>query len=490
MSTEVDYYELLECERTADDATIKSSYRKLAMKYHPDKNPGCKDSEAKFKAISEAYDCLKDPQKRAAYDRFGHAAFQNGGGGRRRRRRISAASPTSSRASSASSWAVGRGGRAQQRARRRPALRHGDHAGGRVPRQGDRDHRRRLRAVRHLPRLGREARHRRARPARTCDGHGKVRAQQGFFVVERTCPTCHGAGAGDRRSVPRLPRRGPGRQDQDADRQRPAGRRRGHAHPPDRRGRGGRARRAGGRPLHLPPRQAARAVRARGHDAVRARADQLHHRGAGRRRSRSRGSTAQHARDPHPAPASSRASNCASAARACRCCRAAAAATWSSRSRSRRRPSCRRAQKRTAGGVPRDRDGRRMPAVEGFFAKVKKASAVIVTEPVASSPIRLEARLRSTSRHERAGQRWHGGRSRRLVDGRSSDVPRRRHLERRALPGSQAQIATSSTSSCARLLEAIAAHGCRWQMLATATMRALTVSPQMDQRRCPDCRPR
>src|SRR5438552_14480254 len=79
MSTEIDYYELLEVERTADDATIKSAYRKLAMKFHPDRNAGCKENEAKFKAVSEAYDCLKDPQKRAAYDRFGHAAFRNGG---------------------------------------------------------------------------------------------------------------------------------------------------------------------------------------------------------------------------------------------------------------------------------------------------------------------------------------------------------------------------------------------------------------------------
>ena len=80
MTSEVDYYELLGCERTADDATIKTAYRKLAMKFHPDKNAGCKDAESKFKAVSEAYDCLKDPQKRAAYDRFGHAAFRNGGG--------------------------------------------------------------------------------------------------------------------------------------------------------------------------------------------------------------------------------------------------------------------------------------------------------------------------------------------------------------------------------------------------------------------------
>src|SRR3954469_4543761 len=81
MSIDVDFYELLECERGADDATLKAAYRKLAMKYHPDKNSGCKDSEAKFKAVSEAYDCLKDPQKRAAYDRFGHAAFKGGMGG-------------------------------------------------------------------------------------------------------------------------------------------------------------------------------------------------------------------------------------------------------------------------------------------------------------------------------------------------------------------------------------------------------------------------
>lgn len=81
MTTEVDFYELLEVERTADAATIKTAYRKLAMKYHPDKTGGCADSEAKFKAVSAAYECLKDPQKRAAYDRFGHAAFQNGGGG-------------------------------------------------------------------------------------------------------------------------------------------------------------------------------------------------------------------------------------------------------------------------------------------------------------------------------------------------------------------------------------------------------------------------
>ena len=80
-TAETDFYELLEVQRTADDKTIKSSYRRIAMLCHPDKNPGCKESEAKFKAVSTAYSCLSDPQKRAAYDRFGHAAFENGGAG-------------------------------------------------------------------------------------------------------------------------------------------------------------------------------------------------------------------------------------------------------------------------------------------------------------------------------------------------------------------------------------------------------------------------
>ncbi|HNJ48268.1 MAG TPA: DnaJ domain-containing protein, partial [Novosphingobium sp.] len=81
MAIEADFYELLEVERTADDATIKSSFRKLAMRWHPDRNPGDGDAETRFKAINEAYDCLKDPQKRAAYDRFGHEAFKSGGMG-------------------------------------------------------------------------------------------------------------------------------------------------------------------------------------------------------------------------------------------------------------------------------------------------------------------------------------------------------------------------------------------------------------------------
>src|SRR5207302_1836132 len=77
---EQDYYDLLGVQRGADEAAIKAAYRRMAKEHHPDRKNGCKDSEARFKAISEAYDVLKDPQKRAAYDRFGKAAFQNGGG--------------------------------------------------------------------------------------------------------------------------------------------------------------------------------------------------------------------------------------------------------------------------------------------------------------------------------------------------------------------------------------------------------------------------
>src|SRR5260370_37203264 len=75
-----DFYELLGVQRGASAEDIKKAYRKLAMQHHPDKNPGDKAAEHRFKELSEAYDILKDDQKRAAYDRFGHAAFENGGG--------------------------------------------------------------------------------------------------------------------------------------------------------------------------------------------------------------------------------------------------------------------------------------------------------------------------------------------------------------------------------------------------------------------------
>src|SRR5215213_8908545 len=74
------YYEVLEVERTAGDGDLKAAFRKAAMKWHPDRNPGDKDCEHRFKEINEAYEILKDPNKRAAYDRYGHAAFEQGSG--------------------------------------------------------------------------------------------------------------------------------------------------------------------------------------------------------------------------------------------------------------------------------------------------------------------------------------------------------------------------------------------------------------------------
>lgn len=189
MSTETDFYELLEVERTADDATIKSAYRKLAMKFHPDRNAGCKENEARFKAVSEAYDCLKDPQKRAAYDRFGHAAFKQGGGGPQD---FSGFSDIFE--SVFGEFMGGRQG-GQRAARRGADLRydmeitleeafHGKAEAITVDVAGECDA---CHGTGAKPGTS-------AKTCGTCAGHGKVRAQQGFFVVERTCPSCHGAG--------------------------------------------------------------------------------------------------------------------------------------------------------------------------------------------------------------------------------------------------------------------------------------------------------
>ena len=191
MSTETDFYEVLGVERTADDRTIKSAYRKLAMEYHPDRNGGCKDNEAKFKAISVAYDCLKDPQKRAAYDRYGHAAFQNGGGG--------GGHPGADFGDIGDIFetifgsAFGGGGR--QQARRGADLRYDmevslDEAYDGQTREIEIEVSQACDTCYGSGATpGTEARR-----CNLCSGHGKVRAKQGFFVVERPCPNCHGAG--------------------------------------------------------------------------------------------------------------------------------------------------------------------------------------------------------------------------------------------------------------------------------------------------------
>jgi molecular chaperone DnaJ len=193
MATEIDYYELLEVERTADDATLKSAYRKLAMKHHPDKNPGCEESENRFKAINEAYDCLKDPQKRAAYDRYGHAAFQNGGAGAGGFGGQGGFSDIGDIFETIFGSAFGGGGR--QQARRGADMRYDLEIGLEDAFHGKDAQIAVEVSVPCEPCGGAGAEPGTGKRGCTmCGGHGKVRAQQGFFVVERPCPQCHGMG--------------------------------------------------------------------------------------------------------------------------------------------------------------------------------------------------------------------------------------------------------------------------------------------------------
>jgi molecular chaperone DnaJ len=192
-STEIDYYELLEVERTADEKTLKSAYRSLAMRYHPDRNPGDAESEAKFKSISEAYDCLKDPQKRAAYDRYGHAAFQQGGGQGGFAGGQGGFSDIGDIFETIFGSAFGGGGR--QQARRGADMRYDMEVGLEDAFHGKDTQIEVDVSVACEPCGGVGAEPGTGKRGCTmCGGHGKVRSQQGFFVVERPCPQCHGSG--------------------------------------------------------------------------------------------------------------------------------------------------------------------------------------------------------------------------------------------------------------------------------------------------------
>src|SRR3954453_19028296 len=189
---EQDYYELLGISRGADDVAIKAAYRKLAKEHHPDRHNGCSDKEAQFKAVNEAYDVLKDPQKRAAYDRFGKAAFQNGGG------QDPFGDAGFNGFSDIFSTIFGEfmDPRAQQNAARGADLRYDlelslDEAFTGVEKTIT------------IQAMGKcEPCHGTgctkavgcAATCQTCGGMGKVRAQQGFFVVGRGGRTCGGAG--------------------------------------------------------------------------------------------------------------------------------------------------------------------------------------------------------------------------------------------------------------------------------------------------------
>lgn len=192
-----DYYEILDVARDASDRDIKKAYRRLAMKYHPDRNPGDKEAEEKFKELSEAYEVLSDAQKRAAYDQFGHAGvdgqaggfggggagfegnfsdifgdvfgdiFGGGGGGGRRRSSVQRGADLRYNLDLTLEEAV----RGCEKTLKVPTLVVCDQCDGSGAKPGTS-----------------------ARTCSTCGGVGQVRMQQGFFSVQQTCPTCHGEG--------------------------------------------------------------------------------------------------------------------------------------------------------------------------------------------------------------------------------------------------------------------------------------------------------
>lgn len=195
-----DYYEILGVSRSASDNDLKSAYRTMAKEFHPDRNAGDKEAERKFKEVNEAYEALKDPQKRAAYDQFGHAAFEGGG----------ARGPGGFGPDFASSMSDifddlfgefmggrrGGGQRSQRTGRERGAdLRYnleitlneaftGKTAQIRVPS-----------SVSCETCAGTGAKSgTKAKACSTCGGAGKVRMSQGFFTIERPCGSCGGRG--------------------------------------------------------------------------------------------------------------------------------------------------------------------------------------------------------------------------------------------------------------------------------------------------------
>ncbi|KQW19412.1 molecular chaperone DnaJ [Afipia sp. Root123D2] len=192
MSTKTCYYETLEVERNVDEAGLKSAFRKLAMKWHPDKNPGDPSCEHKFKEISEAYEILKDGNKRAAYDRYGHAAFEQGGGG----------AGHGFGAGFASSFSdifedlFGMSGRGGRGGRERGAdLRYNMEITLEEAFQGKTAQIQIPVAVTCEQCSGTGAKTGTKPKACTmCGGAGRVRQAQGFFTLERTCPGCQGRG--------------------------------------------------------------------------------------------------------------------------------------------------------------------------------------------------------------------------------------------------------------------------------------------------------
>jgi len=194
-----DYYEILGVSKSASGEDIKKAYRKLAMQYHPDRNPGNKEAETKFKEATEAYEVLKDDQKRSAYNQFGHDAFGQGGGGRGGFGGGSDGFDFNDIFSNFSDI-FGDFGGTRQTKKRSAAQRGSDirynleisleesfrgtneKISFSIPSQCESCH-------------GSGAQNgEKATDCGTCKGSGKIRAQQGFFIVERTCTSCSGTG--------------------------------------------------------------------------------------------------------------------------------------------------------------------------------------------------------------------------------------------------------------------------------------------------------
>jgi molecular chaperone DnaJ len=187
------YYEVLGVPRTANEGDLKAAFRKLAMQHHPDRNPGDKDCEHRFKELNEAYDVLKDGDKRAAYDRFGHAAFEHGGPGGHG---FGADFASTFSDIFEDLFGMGGGRRGQTSGRERGAdLRYnmeitledafdGKTAQIRIPTPV---------TCESCSGTGAKTGSK-PRTCSHCHGAGRVRHQQGFFTLERTCPACQGRG--------------------------------------------------------------------------------------------------------------------------------------------------------------------------------------------------------------------------------------------------------------------------------------------------------
>lgn len=187
------YYEVLGVQRTSSDGELKSAYRKLAMQCHPDRHPNDATAETRFKEVNEAYDILKDPNRRAAYDRYGHAAFENGRGG--------GGAPGFGFSGSFTDvfddlfGEIMGGGRRGRRATRGADLRYDmgitleDAFAGRKTEL-------RVPTAVACEACGGSGGEPGTSPetCTSCGGNGKVRSQNGFFTIERTCPKCRGKG--------------------------------------------------------------------------------------------------------------------------------------------------------------------------------------------------------------------------------------------------------------------------------------------------------